>query len=237
MVSSIKPEDQFTRWRSEYEADIVVSLASLAGERLFFRGDNTSGVSGDLESATTVATLMEGYWGMGQTVTSHGVTHKVGIGGGGRPGGADDDQRDLLKGSLGERIEEHLTELLARTEALLVENRPEILRLAHALETHKTIAGDDVVAVIEGSEGPLIDGRDYLEEGFVAAMEGFHTAVVEAHRDHEAVSRPLPATNGHRPGEAIAAVVGPPAPSVASQDDTSPADDSSPTTPSDEARA
>src|SRR3712207_1903450 len=33
MVASIPPEDQFTRWRSEYEADILVSLASLAGDR------------------------------------------------------------------------------------------------------------------------------------------------------------------------------------------------------------
>ncbi|MEL7210332.1 MAG: AAA family ATPase, partial [Actinomycetota bacterium] len=71
MVSSIKPEDQFTRWRTEYEADIIVSLASLAGERLYFDGDNSSGVSGDLELATTIAALMEGFWGMGQTVTSH----------------------------------------------------------------------------------------------------------------------------------------------------------------------
>ena len=31
MVASIPPEDQFTRWRSEYETDILVSLASLAG--------------------------------------------------------------------------------------------------------------------------------------------------------------------------------------------------------------
>src|SRR5438046_10666254 len=29
MVASIPPEDQFTRWRSEYETDILVSLASL----------------------------------------------------------------------------------------------------------------------------------------------------------------------------------------------------------------
>ena len=39
MVASIPPEDQFTRWRSEYEADILVSLASLAGERMFFDGE------------------------------------------------------------------------------------------------------------------------------------------------------------------------------------------------------
>src|SRR4029079_10446494 len=45
MVASIPPEDQFTRWRSEYEADIIVSLASLVGERIFFDGDNSSGRS------------------------------------------------------------------------------------------------------------------------------------------------------------------------------------------------
>ncbi|MGH9216127.1 MAG: AAA family ATPase, partial [Acidimicrobiales bacterium] len=199
MVSSIKPEDQFTRWRSEYESDIVVSVASLAGERLFFGGDSSSGVSGDLESATTVATLMEGYWGMGRTVASHGVTHKVGIGGGGRPGGPEDDQRDLLKGSLGERVETNLGELLERAEALLREHRSEVLVLAHALETHKTIAGEDVIAVLDGTKGPLIDGSAYHEPDFLAALEAYHGAVEAAHDQHEKVSMPLPTTNGQAP--------------------------------------
>ncbi|MGH9260608.1 MAG: AAA family ATPase, partial [Acidimicrobiales bacterium] len=222
MVSSIKPEDQFTRWRSEYEADIVVSLASLAGERLFFEGDNSSGVSGDLESATTVATLMEGYWGMGRTVASHGVTHKVGIGGGGKPGGTDDDQREMLQGDLGERIETHLAELLDRAEGLLGDNRAEVLRLAHALEIHRTIAGEDVVAVIEGTEGPLIDGRAYRDGTFVDDMEAFHTAVVDAHRSHETVAVPLPSTNGQGPdgtvpgGGVLVADAPPPPPPSAS---------------------
>ena len=200
MVSSIKPEDQFTRWRSEYESDIVVSLASLAGERLFFDGDSSSGVSGDLESATTVATLMEGYWGMGEMVASHGVTHRVGIGGGGRPGGGtDDDQRDLLKSNLGERIDANLGQLLGRADALLREHRTQVLVLAHALETHKTIAGEDVIAVLDGSQGPLIDGRVYHEPGFVAELETYHVAVSEAHRRHEKVTMPLPKTNGQMP--------------------------------------
>jgi ATP-dependent Zn protease len=199
MVSSIKPEDQFTRWRSEYESDIVVSLASLAGERLFFDGDSSSGVSGDLESATTVATLMEGYWGMGEMVASHGVTHRVGIGGGGRPGGADDDQRDLLKSNLGERIDANLGQLLGRADALLREHRTQVLVLAHALETHKTIAGEDVVAVLDGIQGPLIDGRLYHEPGFVGELETYHAAVSEAHKRHEKVAMPLPRTNGQSP--------------------------------------
>ena len=69
--------------------------------------------------------------------------------------------------------------------------------MAHALEVHKTMDGEDVVAVIEGSEGPLIDGRAYCDDEFVEAMENFHSAVVDAHRAHE--SRPLPATNGQHP--------------------------------------
>src|SRR5438128_7108234 len=144
MVASIPPEDQFTRWRSEYEADIMVSLASLAGERMFFAGDSSSGVSGDLESATQLATLMEGYWGMGRTVSSHGVTQKVGIGGGGKPGEdkGKKKEKDLLESSLGERIESKLEQLLVETRKLLERDRSKVLAVAHALETNKTVTGD-----------------------------------------------------------------------------------------------
>ncbi len=87
MVASIPPEDQFTRWRSEYQTDILVSLASLAGERMFFDDDSSSGVSGDLESATTVASFMEGFWGMGSTVSSYSTAKRLEVGSpGGGPG-------------------------------------------------------------------------------------------------------------------------------------------------------
>jgi cell division protease FtsH len=216
MVASIPPEDQFTRWRSEYEADIMSSLAALAGERMFFEGDNSSGVSGDLEGATRIATLMEGYWGMGTTVTSHGVTHEVGIGGGGRPGkekGKKDP--DLLNTDLGERIEGKLGELLRRTQEVLQENRRDILAVAHALETHKTVTGDDVEAIIEGREGPLIDGRPYHSKEFEEMAEAYHAQVVAAHKRHSRVDLPLPVLAGSQFGPE----------QVASQADRSTADD------------
>lgn len=201
MVASIPPEDQFTRWRSEYEADIMVALASLVGERMFFEGDNSSGVSGDLESATQIATLMEGYWGMGSTVASHGVTQKVGIGGGGRPGGKDDgkDKKDLLESSLGSRIEDLLGELMDRTQRLLEENRRAILAVAHALETHKTVTGEDIRAIIEGRPGTLIDGTPYGTAEFDRLAEDYHNRVLTAHQRHSKVDVPLPLLNGrHR---------------------------------------
>jgi len=201
LVASIPPEDQFTRWRSEYEADIMVSLASLAGERLYFEGDSSSGVSGDLESATRIATLMEGYWGMGSTVASHGVTHEVGIGGGGKPGKGDKD-KDLLATNLGARIEEKLAGLLTSTQALLEQNRQAILAVSHALETNRTVTGDDIEAVIEGRQGPMIDGRPYREPEFMARVDAYNSIAVAAHKSRAPVSMALPSFVPPRPSSA-----------------------------------
>jgi cell division protease FtsH len=193
MVSSIPPEDLFTRWRSEYEADVMVSLASLAGEKMFFVGDSSSGVSGDLESATQLAILMEGYWGMGTSIASHGVTHRVGIGGGGQPGaGGDDKERELLKSSLAGRIETKLDELFTRTEQLIAENRREVLAVTHALETNKTLTGEDIAAILDGVQGPLVDGRPYRTATFLADAESYHAAVIDAHKHHDALLVPMP---------------------------------------------
>ncbi len=42
-VAPIPIEERFTSWSNEYEADIMVSVASLVGERMFFDGDSSSG--------------------------------------------------------------------------------------------------------------------------------------------------------------------------------------------------
>ncbi len=199
MVASIPPEDQFTTWRSHYESDIYVSLASLAGERMFFDGDSSSGVSGDLESATAVATNMEGVWGMGSTVSSYATSSQLGVG---TPGGgaSKGDKSELsARRALADRIEDNLGDMLQRTEAILQENRREVLSLAHALETHKTLTGEDVIAVLEGRPGPLIDGSAYADSDFAAQLEGYHRAVLDAHRNHAKMVNTLPGTPGIEP--------------------------------------
>jgi cell division protease FtsH len=196
MVASIRPEDQFTRWRSEYEADILVALASLAGERMFFGDDSSSGVSGDLESATTVASYMEGFWGMGSTVSSYSTAKRLEVGspGGGAAGrskkGQDTEQE--LRRALADRIEDRLNHLLEQAESILAENRRQVLCLAHALETHKTLSGDDVVAVLECELGPLVDGRVYADDGLIAELEEYHGGAAMAHREHGPVPMALP---------------------------------------------
>ena len=191
MVASIPPDDQFTRWRTEYEADILVSVASLAGERMFFDGDNSSGVSGDLESATTIASFMEGHWGMGSTISSHASNRRYEVGAPGGNRGKDDGTKDLRM-ALGDRIENNLSTLLTRAEDILRENKFKILALAHALETHKTISGDDVTAVMNGEKGPLVDGRPYSIQANLDAIWNYHLAAVVAHKKHESPDLPIP---------------------------------------------
>jgi hypothetical protein len=196
MVASIPPEDQFTRWRSEYETDILVSLASLAGERMFFDSDSSSGVSGDLESATTVASFMEGFWGMGATVSSYSTAKRLEVGApGGGQGGRNKKGQDPeaeLRRALADRIEDTLTTMLHRVEDLLRTDRAKVLCLAHALETHKTLSGEDIVAVMEHVAGPLVDGRPYANPGFVDQLEEYHQAAATAHRTHGKVALAMP---------------------------------------------
>ena len=191
MVASIPPDDQFTRWKSEYQSDILVSLASLAGERMFFNDDNSSGVSGDLESATTIASLMEGHWGMGSTISSHASNRRFEMGSPGGGKGKDDTEKQMRM-ALSDRIEENLSKLLVQAEEILRENRNQVLALAHALETHKTLSGEDVAAVIDGVQGSIVDGRPYLDAQFLAEIEKYHQASVIAHQEHRVPDVHLP---------------------------------------------
>ena len=191
MVASIPPDDQFTRWKSEYQSDILVSLASLAGERMFFDGDNSSGVSGDLESATTIASLMEGHWGMGSTISSHLSNRRFEMGSPGGGKGKDDSEKQMRM-ALSDRIEDNLSRLLVEAEEILRNNRNQVLALAHALETHKTMSGEDVAAVIDGVQGSLVDGRPYTNPDFLAEIEKYHQASVIAHREHRKPDVHLP---------------------------------------------
>ncbi|MFC4009835.1 AAA family ATPase [Nonomuraea purpurea] len=192
MVASIRPEDQFTRWKSEHEADIMVSLASLAGERMFFGQDNSSGVSGDLYSATYLTAMMESYWGMGSGVTSLPALQELEITGGKAMRRGATGITDAQPDTLGERIEFNLVRLLDKAEELLREHRRDVLCLAHALETHKTLNGDDVVAIIRRQPGPLVDGTIYASDELYQELEDYHHEAARAHKEHSRIERELP---------------------------------------------
>jgi hypothetical protein len=77
----------------------------------------------------------------------------------------------VLETALGQRAEAHLAALAERTKVLLGEHRANVLAVGHALEMHKTISGQDVTAIIDGSQGPLVDGRPYKTQEFAAELD------------------------------------------------------------------
>jgi ATP-dependent Zn protease len=186
-VQSIPVEERFGEWRSDYEADIMTSIASLVGEQMFFGGDNSDGVSSDLRSATHVALAMEGLFGMGSTIGSHAavLTQAQGM------PIVDGIDRRVLESELGRRAETLLKGLAERTEQVLAENRRHVLAVAHALEVHRTLSGDDVVAVIEGMAGPMVDGRAYALKDNIELLERYHAKALQAHESEQRMM-PLP---------------------------------------------
>ena len=151
-VSGIPLEDRFTSWMSEMEVDIKVSLASLVGERIFFEGDNSSGVGGDLRNATAVVSRMVGMWGMGDTIASMA----------GLPQGLLDqppDKTGKIVRSMRAQVEKRLQTLYEETAELLEEYKEEVLAVAMLLQERKTISGTDISAVLGTDSGSLTKAR------------------------------------------------------------------------------
>jgi hypothetical protein len=176
MVASRPTEDLFTRWASEYRVDIAVALSSLAGEKLFFGGDSTSGVAADLDQATRLAALMTGRWGMSEQIAAQVPLAEAGMEG---PETARRQVEALLASVFSE-----VTEMLSRDRHL-------VLSLAHALEYERTLSGVDVVAVFEQRRGLLYDGSIYRGEHAENTLNAYHALLVRSRSTVEEVPSPL----------------------------------------------
>ena len=196
MVQPIPLEERFTEWRSEREIDVMTFLASLAGERLFFDGDNSSGVIGDLQSATSIVLDSMALRGMGPTVASRRVTVTGMMGSTGTEDGTD---RTIFDTAFGERVEQKLQELLEQVHHLLAETRRFVFAVAHALETHKTITGEDIEAIFRGTPGTSLDGWMYHTDDFLLSYEAYHLSLVDAHREQLRTNPAVPVLSGASP--------------------------------------
>ena len=67
-----------------------------------------------------------------------------------------------------------------------------MLAVAHALESHKTLSGEDITAIFDGTRGPAVDGAPYADEAFISRLREYHAAAARAHREHNQPDVPLP---------------------------------------------
>jgi len=148
MMAPIPVEDRFVEWRSEMQTDIMVSLASLAGERIFFDGDNSAGVAHDMHSASRLAGVMEGALGMGKKLTSLLNTAAT-------PSGAISPVWASAIRSRGDEVEEILQDLYTEVYELLTSHSEKVLALAAAVVDKQTLSGDEVGEIMAMPSGEL----------------------------------------------------------------------------------
>ena len=183
-VSYIALEDRFVQWKTELEVDIKVSIASLAGERMFFQGDNSMGVGGDLRNGTTIASRMVGVWGMGENIASSAGMPQHALD---QP---PDPTGDIAK-SMNSQVEHRLRHLYDDVYIMLEQHKSAVFNVAVRLQEKKTISGDEVAEIIG------------VEAGAVSKQQpvGFAAVSVEDHR--RALGLAGGEDNGQPPGTGI----------------------------------
>ena len=178
-VSYVALEDRFVQWKSELEVDIKVSLASLAGERMFFKEDNSMGVGGDLRNATMIESRMIGVWGMGDNITSHA----------GMPRHALDQPPDpthKIAETMASQVERRLRRLYDEVYEMIEEHKTAVFNVAVRLQEKQTISGDEVAEIIGIEAGSVTKNKPV----------GFAAVSVEDHRVALGLAAPETTDNG-----------------------------------------
>jgi cell division protease FtsH len=181
--AAIEKDERFTSWRHEQAGKLVWILGAMAAEREFY-GENTSGVGGDVNTATRIAGYMVGYCAMApEPVRLEG------------PFASDEEREEAEErymqrfehiglqimnrayggASSGDPIGQILHDEAKRTDAarllgqayitaacLMRHNREAILDVAERLVEARELHGDEVVALLDqaGLEAPSIDITD-----------------------------------------------------------------------------
>lgn len=146
------PEDKMYHSRNEMLDMIVISLGGRVAEQLVF-DDISTGASGDLEKATSIARQMVTKYGMSETIgpVCYDEGGEVFIG---RDFGHAKTYSERVASDIDEEVKRIISAQYARTEQLLKEYMPALEAAAQKLLEKETIDGDE------------------FDECFAAAREG-----------------------------------------------------------------
>jgi cell division protease FtsH len=181
---AIEKEERFSSWRHEEVGKLVWTLGAMAAEHVFY-GENSTGVGGDVQSATQRAAWMVGMCGMGpEPIDLNGrrfeseeerreaeelyMTRFERIGAqimnraaGMRESG---DPIAAVLSDPGKRraAAQILGQAYITAVCLIRHNREQVLRIAETLVERRELHGDEVVEVLDAArlQAPAIDIND-----------------------------------------------------------------------------
>ena len=178
---AIEKEERFSKFRSEEIAELIWIMGAIAAEQVFY-GENSRGVGGDMQAATSIAGLMAGASAMGPQRIEFAP-------GSFRTNKEEDEAREKVQKRLreiGERLMASATvseffgpvlnsrdkrpivaELLGYSYYVayntMMQNKDAVEKVADVLVERKEIHGDDVVDLLNGVNLKPAE-IDYLEE-------------------------------------------------------------------------
>jgi ATP-dependent Zn protease len=181
---AIEKEERFSSWRHEEVGKLVWTLGAMAAEHVFY-GENSTGVGGDVESATARAAWMVGMCGMGpEPIDLNGRRFKT------EEARAEEEERvmkrferigmqimnrargmreqgDTIAAILGDPAKKAaaariLGQAYITAYCLIAHNRESVARIAETLIRRRELHGDEVVEVLDAAqlEAPVIDVND-----------------------------------------------------------------------------
>ena len=181
---AIEREERFSSWRHEEVGKLVWTLGAMAAEHVFY-GENSTGVGGDVQSATSRAAWMVGMCGMGpEPIDLNGRRF------------ASEEEREETEELYMKRFERIGSQIMNRAAGmresgdpiaavlsdpgkrraaaqilgqayitavcLIRHNREQVLHIAETLIEHRELHGDEVVQVLDDAQlqAPAIDLDD-----------------------------------------------------------------------------
>ena len=150
-------EERFTQTRSEIEALIEIAMGGMVAEEIFF-GETSSGVAGDLQSATNAACQMVGSFGMGESLISLAAMDAPTAGNVVAKVLASDRERS--------QVEDMLEQAKGRVHTMLEEHRHVVEALRDALLEQDELVGHEILDVITGAVPPSgVPGEELVADG------------------------------------------------------------------------
>jgi ATP-dependent Zn protease len=181
---AIEKEERFSSWRHEEVGNLVWTLGAMAAEHVFY-GENSSGVGGDIGSATWRVAAMVGTWGMGpEPLDLRGRVpadrlkeledeimerfERLGLGIMNRSRGSTMMQADPMASVLGDPAKRRaaaqvLGQAYITAVCCMRHNREAVAQVADELVQRRELYGDEVVQLLEATE-PRAPEIDVLDE-------------------------------------------------------------------------
>ena len=133
-------EEKFSMFKSDCKKEIIYSLGGKAAEDLIY-GENTTGVSADISSASSLALLMVQNFGMDKDIGPICIDDDLGF--------CSEKIFDLTESV----AREYLKKVEEETFEIVKTHRKSLEALAKALMEHEVLMGDEIKQILISAEG------------------------------------------------------------------------------------